>query len=275
MITLHDNHLSEKRKGRMQTPDRIQALRYPAMEPRGLHTLGAPADVSSLLPTDERQDLFVQAAAQARQRIVELEAKVASFEREIPVAMERGRLAGEEDGRRRQADEFAQALANSRASIAAAIEAFGSERRDYFRRVEGETVRLALAIARKVLHREAQMDPMLLRGAVRAALDRLDETSKVTLRVAMREGAEWGKILAGTPEPNRPSLVEDSRLLPGECWIESHMGTVELSIHAQLDEIERGFFDLLDQRSPEPRNDEPQNDSDRALSERNEGTGIE
>ena len=50
------------------------------------------------------------------------------------------------------------------AAIAAAVTEFARQRTDYFRRVESEAVRLALSIARKVLHREAQMDPLLLAG---------------------------------------------------------------------------------------------------------------
>ncbi len=49
-------------------------------------------------------------------------------------------------------------------------------------------VRLALAIARKVLHREAQMDPLLLAGVVRVALDRCRRDAGVTC----------------TPRPTRP-----------------------------------------------------------------------
>jgi flagellar assembly protein FliH len=34
----------------------------------------------------------------------------------------------------------------------------------------------------------------------------------------------------------------------GECVLETSVGTVELGIEAQLGEIERGFFDLMQKR---------------------------
>ena len=34
----------------------------------------------------------------------------------------------------------------------------------------------------------------------------------------------------------------------GECVLETRVGTVELGVKAQLEEIEKGFFDLLQQR---------------------------
>jgi flagellar assembly protein FliH len=43
-------------------------------------------------------------------------------------------------------------------------------------------------------------------------------------------------------------LVADEDLHSGDCVLETHVGQVELGVSAQLEEIERGFFDLLDQR---------------------------
>ncbi len=43
-------------------------------------------------------------------------------------------------------------------------------------------------------------------------------------------------------------LVGDERLGSGECVLETNVGKVELGVSAQLEEIERGFFDLLQQR---------------------------
>jgi flagellar assembly protein FliH len=43
-------------------------------------------------------------------------------------------------------------------------------------------------------------------------------------------------------------LVGDERLGVGECVLETNVGRVELGVSAQLEEIERGFFDLLQQR---------------------------
>ena len=44
-------------------------------------------------------------------------------------------------------------------------------------------MQLALSIARKILHREAQLDPLLLAGIVRVALEKIDGATEVVLRV--------------------------------------------------------------------------------------------
>ncbi len=62
-------------------------------------------------------------------------------------------------------------------------------------------VRLALAIARKVLHREAQLDPLLLAGVVRVALDQMQAGSRVLLRTspdAAEPGGSSAPNIAGT-----------------------------------------------------------------------------
>ena len=43
-------------------------------------------------------------------------------------------------------------------------------------------------------------------------------------------------------------VVSDEGMARGECVLETSVGTVELGIEAQLEEIERGFFDLMQRR---------------------------
>ena len=52
-------------------------------------------------------------------------------------------------------------------------------------------VRLALSIARKILHREAQMDPLLLAGVVRVALDQMQAGTRVLLRTSPASARTW------------------------------------------------------------------------------------
>ena len=61
------------------------------------------------------------------------------------------------------------------------------ERDQFLRTIEQEVVRLALAIAARILRREAQTDPLFLVGAVRVALGQLAATMQVRLRVPAEE----------------------------------------------------------------------------------------
>jgi flagellar assembly protein FliH len=234
---------------KMEPQTRTQRLRYPTVEQ--VRAVPAPGSSSisnftSLLPTEEGEPKD----AEALRKIAELEGQISQLERQVGLTAERCRLEGEEAGRNQANESFTQALAESRKAIGAALEAFDVERQSYFRRVEAEVVKLALAIAKKVLHRETQMDPLLLAGAVRSALDRLEQSGGAVLRVASADGSGWQRALEGTSERTRPKVIEDPQLNSGGCVLETQMGTVELSVDIQLKEIERGFFDLLERQVP-------------------------
>ncbi|HTU48977.1 MAG TPA: FliH/SctL family protein [Acidobacteriaceae bacterium] len=139
-----------------------------------------------------------------------------------------------------------------RTQILQSLEQFRLERQSYFHNVEGEVVRLALAIAARVLHREAHLDPLLLTGAVRVALEKLGDSSQVVMRVPPREVEPWKEFFrAATNLRIQPGILEDPSLSPGECLLATELGTIELGVRAQLEEIEKGFFDLLDRRPVE------------------------
>lgn len=182
-------------------------------------------------------------------RVRELEAELAEreqqFERQAAAA---GREAIEK-GRQIAADEQAAWRTQCAQQLASALEAFRAQRDDYLSRVEHEVVRLALAIAARILHREAQMDPLLLSGAVRVALGQLADSTQARLRVPARHQDLWTEMLRLLPRlPIRPEVIADSQLGDTEAVLETSLGTIDLGIRAQLTEIERGFFDLLESR---------------------------
>src|SRR5208282_3654163 len=144
---------------------------------------------------------------------------------------------------------FEIALAKNREQMSHALREFVLERQDYYRRIEGEVVNLALAIARKILHRETQIDPHALAGIVRVTLEKLDIGTKVSLHVHPQEAADWRHYFAcqveGVPTPD---VHEDPAIAPGECRIETSLGSTEVGLESQLKEIETGLLDLLAER---------------------------
>ena len=110
-------------------------------------------------------------------------------------------------------------------------------------------VRLALAIARKVLHREAQMDPMLLAGVVRVALDQMQAGTRVILRTSAESADIWRDFCEQHCQGRRNvEVVVDPALAGDRCVLQAEAGSSEISLDSQLQEIENGFFDLLRER---------------------------
>ena len=156
---------------------------------------------------------------------------------------------GLKEGEARAAKVHEQGLASVRASVAHALEDFKVQREAYFSRVEPEVVQLALSIARKILHREAQMDPLLLTGMVLVALEKVDQGTRVRLRAHPDEVHFWNHYFSESKSlPISPDIVGDATLQRGECALETEVGHTHISLETQLKEIEQGFFDLLEQR---------------------------
>jgi flagellar assembly protein FliH len=164
-------------------------------------------------------------------------------EDEIEVAYQRGSV----DGREREAADCRIAVAAERDLVFKVCAGFKTERESYFASVEAEVVKLALAIAARVLHRESRLDPMLLRGVVKVALEQVADESGTTLRVPLDYVSAWQSV-AEEYGVMTLEVAGDATMLNGECVLETKVGRVELGIAAQMEEIEKGFFDILQQR---------------------------
>jgi len=127
--------------------------------------------------------------------------------------------------------------------VAVALKRLEEERRRYFAGVEQEVVRLALGIARKILQREAELDPTLLAALVRIALERMETGSGVRVRVSPREVERWRSMAEATWD-----VVEDAMLAPGDCVVETAMGKANFGFEAQLADVEETLQRLMSQR---------------------------
>jgi flagellar assembly protein FliH len=142
--------------------------------------------------------------------------------------------------------EAEEEIRRARSEIARAIESFAKQREEYFRQAETEVVSLSLAIARRIIHRESQMDPRLIAGLVNYELEQLDVATSTRLFVSPGTLGAWNEALptlAGAVE-----LMPDKALAPGDVRIETALGVTSVSFERELKEIERGFFDLLSRR---------------------------
>ena len=162
------------------------------------------------------------------------------------------RQAGRAEGEAATRAAYEEHLDRVRDGVRATLADFAGERAAYYRQVESEVVQLALAIARKILHREAQVDPLLLAGVVRVALDQIESKTKVVVRVHPEQAPDARAYLRRAMDPQSvPEVVEDPTLELDRCVLQTEMGTAELGIEAQLKEIEQGLFDLLAKRPPQ------------------------
>jgi flagellar assembly protein FliH len=178
---------------------------------------------------------------------------LAHFAEREAQARELGRRQGEQESRAK----FEEQLVRERAGVAQALADFARERADYYQKIEKEAVLLALSIARKILHREAQVDPLLLMGILRVALDRIEGATGVVLAVHPQQATVWRSYLISRMGPGElPEVVEDPAMALEQCQLRTSMGTADLGLEVQLKEIEQGLMDLLAAR-PREREKKP------------------
>lgn len=173
----------------------------------------------------------------------------AEAEAENRVLVEKARQEGFTEAERRLRADYEAKLVAQHSAVDSAVGEFARQRERYFERVEVEIVNLSLSIAQKILHREAQIDPLLLVGLVHVALDKLDRATQVRLRVNPEKMALWERHFRETTNGGPvPELVANGSVAPDGCVLETDVGTTAIGIETHLKEIEQGFFDLLAQR---------------------------
>jgi len=117
-------------------------------------------------------------------------------------------------------------------------------------RAEGEeaAVTLALAVARRVLHREIAADPEAILGLVKAASQKCAARETQRLRVSPRDAETIREQQSRLNLPPGLEIVADANLERGSAIFETSRGDLDASVDTQLAEIERGFVDVLKRR---------------------------
>jgi flagellar assembly protein FliH len=133
--------------------------------------------------------------------------------------------------------------------LAATIEEMGSLRACFRREAETDLLKLAVAIARRILHRELTVDPETIEGLIKAALERLQ--SQDTFRVRVHPSLEPAvrNCLERSGPARRIEVIADRTREPGDVVFETERGSLDASITTQLEEIERGLADRLRRES--------------------------
>ena len=124
------------------------------------------------------------------------------------------------------------------------------QREDFLARHESELVKLAVAVARKVIRHTAEVDPRTVLEAAREALRLVRSERKVTMKVnpsdeaALRKQADSLKILGS--EIGELVIVGTPSIEAGGCIVESDLGMIDAQIGTQLASIESALLRRFD-----------------------------
>ena len=159
----------------------------------------------------------------------------------IKAAFEQGRQEAEAGANQRAA----QKIEPIAASLNRLLQDLAGARKQFRTEAEQDTVKLAIAIAKRVLHRELSTDPQAILGLVMAAFQKLNAAETHRLRVSPGDAAAIQAVRSRLDLPATLEVTADASLLQGSAIFETSRGEMDASIGTQLAEIDRGFADIM------------------------------
>ena len=192
---------------------------------------------------------ITQPVAGASEEVLRMRAKLEEshllMEARAKEAWDNGLRAGEAAARKSQEEQTRATLE----LLAKTIAEVSSIRGETIRRAEADTVRLAIEIARRVLHRELSVDPSALEALIKAAIARLQTQEIYRVRVHPDLEPLMRSCLEQAGRGSAVELVGDRALAKGGASFEINRGTLDASLDTQLREIEYGLADEIRRRA--------------------------
>lgn len=177
--------------------------------------------------------------------VAALESRVAQLQSELPAREAQARTTGLQEGEAAARQKLEAPLKDAIARLAHQLGELAGFRARFRQDAEEDLVKLAIAIAQRVLHREITTDPEAILGLVKAALQRVEAREVLRVRVHPEDARTLETCLADLGLPEKIEVVADQGLERGGVILETSRGYLEASVNTQLQEIERGFTDLI------------------------------
>ena len=165
-------------------------------------------------------------------------ADIARLEQDLMKARAAARAEGEAQGRQQAQAELQPVIQKLAAAIHETAELRGRLREQ----AESDLVRLAIAIARKILGREITADPEAIAGVVKASLERIRGQELLRVRLHPECKAKVAECLSRIGA-SHAEVLGDPACERGTVIFETTRGNLDASIDTQLREIERGLAD--------------------------------
>lgn len=153
---------------------------------------------------------------------------------------------GFEEGKR-QAE---RGLSSVFRSLREAVEEVAGLRRQILMECEEDLLKLAVMVARKVIHQEISMDRLILAKVVAAAVGSVSDRDEIVIRLNPEDHrivtAHRQLYLNGFGADRVLELKADESIPPGGCIVDTAVGEIDARIDSQVDEI---FRRLLEERN--------------------------
>jgi len=174
-----------------------------------------------------------------------------SYQKGFNEGLENGIRQGQKAGIERTAQKLDPVLA----SLRQALLQLKNLRHDTHQRIEKEVVELALAIARKVICREIEMDKEVVVCVAREALAQVEDPGKITIKLnpADLQFINETKYQLSEMIENigNVTLESEGGIQSGGCVVETDLGEIDARIDHQLQAVEESFRTAMEKSTPD------------------------
>ncbi len=133
--------------------------------------------------------------------------------------------------------------------LSALLQGVASDTEVLVRGLEAQVVELALAIAEKVIAREARIDPEIILSVVRSALSEVHDATELRIRanpddVPLLE-TRWQEMLPRSVA-ERSELIADDLVERGGVLVETRIGYADSQLKTRMNQVVSTFQAILD-----------------------------
>ncbi len=171
--------------------------------------------------------------------------QIQQLEHELEARTRQAYQKGQNEGQSAGIQQAGARLEPVIAKLAQTLQELTTLKKKYLLSAEEDAVKLAVAVARRVLHRELTVDAESLLGVIKAAFEKVDARDMHRVRMNPEDLPVLQKHLAKLNMPPRLELIGDVSLERGAVIVETARGNLDASIATQLKEIEHGLVDLV------------------------------
>lgn len=145
--------------------------------------------------------------------------------------------------------EVDQRLETALPALEAAVRSIGCEKAQHLRQCEAHVVRLATAIAERLVRRELGRAPDIALELVREALDLAAGSERIKLHLNPADyetlGEQADQLTARLSETTATEIVANPAVSSGGCLVETEFGDIDQQFETQLARIEEELTDAL------------------------------
>lgn len=128
--------------------------------------------------------------------------------------------------------------------LSGTIDDIAALRAGMLHKTERDVVRMAVAIAERIVHRSLSIEPELLLAMARVAIDRLGDGIVATIHLHPDDHRAMMAVRTRRPDvvQSAVAIEADLTVARGGCIVRSEFGVIDLGLDAQIQEMSRALL---------------------------------